>query len=130
MAARADDLSGEDAKSRNLRDLSPTVAVPDVPETDAAKIARLESANAVLLQLAVTAGILKDHTAHGPMPEWSNVKSAAYRYGCSYERMRQLAQSGAVVSRRDGDGGSISILTASIDERLRLLGRQPATIPK
>lgn len=79
--------------------------------------------NAVL-QLAVTARRLKDHTARGPVAEWLTINRAAYRYGCCGERMRQMAHAGDVVSRRDR-GGPISILTASLDERIRLLCRAP-----
>jgi hypothetical protein len=131
-AARDDDQSDQDGKSPIVGDLGgPTIAAPDVPETPDATIARLKSEIATLtlqlltLQLAARADLLKDHTDRGPMPEWLNVKTAAYRYGCCNERMRQLAESGTVVSRQDYKSGPISIFTASLDERLRLLGRKP-----
>jgi hypothetical protein len=70
-----------------------------------------------------SASALHAHTARGPPPVWLNIKKAAGRYGCGYERMRRLAELGAVVSRRVD--GLISISTASVDERLRSLGRKP-----
>lgn len=84
-----------------------------------AKIARAKNA-----QLAVTARLLQNHTARGPTSEWLTIKKASFRYGCTGERMRQIAKAGGVAWRRDG-GGPISIFAASLDERLRLLGREP-----
>jgi hypothetical protein len=99
--------------------LATRVAAPNADETDAEKIVRLER------QLAETAGLLKDHTARGPAQlAWLSVKDAAYRASYTGSRMLQLVHAGDVVSRRNGSG-PISVLRASVDERLFLLGRTP-----
>jgi hypothetical protein len=58
-----------------------------------------------------------------PTPQWLSIKHAAHRSSCSVARMGQLRKTNKVIWRRDD--GSIFILTASIDERLRSLCRTP-----
>jgi hypothetical protein len=89
----------------------------------AAELAELRQSKNAMAKLAATAELLKARNAC-VVSEWWDIKSAAYRYGCGDERMRQLAKSGAVVSRRN-DGGPIFIETASLDARLRSIGREP-----
>jgi hypothetical protein len=95
------------------------ISVP--AESDAAKIERLQGTNTVLGKLAVTVGLLKGRAT---LPEWLSVREAAYRFGRSDERMRQLVDEGKLISRRDG-GGPISILRASVDALLVILRREP-----
>jgi hypothetical protein len=57
-----------------------------------------------------------------PPPEWMTIKEAAFRASISSERMRQLVHLKRVVSRREG--GSIFVNVASLDERLRRVGRR------
>jgi hypothetical protein len=101
------------------RDDDLTVSAPDADDL----IAALAPDHPMrLLVEALRAEVARYRAGRDTTPEWSNIKTAAGRFGCTYERMRQLAESGAVVSRRDG--GLISILTASVDERLWLRGRR------
>jgi hypothetical protein len=95
------------------------ISIP--PETDAAKIARLQDANTVLGKLAVTVGLFKGRAT---LPEWLSVREAAYRFDRGDERMRQLVKADAVVWRRNG-GGPISVLRASVDALLLVLRREP-----
>jgi hypothetical protein len=89
----------------------------------AAQIEERRRSDNAMAKLAATAELLKARNAR-VVPEWLDIKNAADRYGCGDERMRQLAKTGAVVSRRNG-GGPIFIQTASLEERLRSIGREP-----
>jgi hypothetical protein len=74
-------------------------------------------------RVEATAARLKERNAR-VVPKYIDAKRAGYRSGCCAERMRQLYRSGDVVGERKGLG-PISFLTKSVDERLRLLGREP-----
>jgi hypothetical protein len=62
------------------------------------------------------------HPAAPPPPEWMTIKRAADRAGISYEGMRLWVHRQLVESRREG--GLIFVNVASLDERLRRVGRR------
>jgi hypothetical protein len=86
--------------------------------TDAPPVAELL---ATIAALEADNARLRARHQVAPPPEWMAIKRAADRAGISYEGMRLWVHRKLVDSRRDG--GSIFVNTASLDERLRQIGR-------
>jgi hypothetical protein len=124
----------------------PTAAPPDpmagmMPLPDAERVVREVMARLIGQQAADLAELRGPHKSNAAfrveataerlkarnarlVPKYIDAKRAGHRSNCCAERMRQLYRSGDVAGERTR-GGPISFLTASVDARLRSIGREP-----